>query len=182
MTNRDSLCTVAQLMVHILPLQLPRTTPLIINRKGFHSVVMQALVDSRYLSRDVVVVWLGSISDARVLSSSSLYRLGNDGKLFNEDLSGYFDETTVKPLILGDPAYPLLPWLIKPYQDHPDISVLQKEFNYRLSRVRMTVENTFGLWKARFCRFLKKIEMEVTKVSTSISASCILHNICELSH
>ena len=152
-----------------------------VNRKGFHSIVMQAVVDSSYLFRDIVVGWPGSVHDARILSNSHLYRLGNDGKLFDVNLSQDIGGTTVKPLILGDPAYPLLPWLLKPYQHHPDITASQKNFNYRLSRARMTVENTFGRWKARCRRFLKKVDMVVPKVTMAVAASCILHNLCELS-
>ena len=132
-------------------------------------------------TRDIVIGWPGSVHDARVLSNSYLYRLGNDDKLFDGKQSEDIGGTIVKPVILGDPAYPLLPWLIKPYQHHPDITAVQKNFNYRLSRARMTVEKTFGRWKARCRRFLKKVEMDATKVTVAVAASCILHNVCELS-
>lgn len=53
-------------------------------------------------------------------------------------------------------------------------------FNYRLSRARVTVENTFGRWKGRFIRFSKRIDMEVSSLVNVTFASCILHNVCEL--
>ena len=123
--------------------------------------------------------------DVRVLSNSHLYRLGNEGKFFVGNLSENINGTLVNPLILGDPAYPLLPWLMKPSQNQhsPDITASHKYFNYRLSRARMTVENTFGRWKGRFRRFLKKaVDMNVTNVCITVAASCILHNLCEISH
>ena len=40
-----------------------------INRKGYHSIIMQAVVDCIYRFRDVVIGWPGSIHDARVLSN-----------------------------------------------------------------------------------------------------------------
>ena len=49
-----------------------------VNRKGYHSVVMQALVDCNYLLRDVVIGWPGSVHDARILSNSTIYDKGND--------------------------------------------------------------------------------------------------------
>ncbi|CAH3044601.1 unnamed protein product [Pocillopora meandrina] len=36
-----------------------------VNRKSYYSIIMQALVDSRYLYRDIVVGWSGSVHDAR---------------------------------------------------------------------------------------------------------------------
>lgn len=48
-----------------------------VNRKGGHSVVMQAVVDHFYLFRDIVVGWPGSVHDARVLSNSAIYVKAN---------------------------------------------------------------------------------------------------------
>ena len=142
---------------------------------------MQAVVYSSYLFRDFVVGWPGSVHDARVLSNSKLYQLGFEGKLFGENLSEKINGVTVKPMILGDAAYPLLPWLMKPYQHVPNMPFPHKYFNYRLSRARMTVENTFGRWKGRFRRFLKKVDMKVENVTIAVAASCIIHNLCVLS-
>ena len=55
-----------------------------------------------------------------------------------------------------------------------------RRFNYRLSRPRMTVEDTFGRWKGRFPRFSKRIDMKVEDVIHLVAASCILHNKFEL--
>ena len=56
-----------------------------VNHKGYHSIVMQAVVDSKYLFRDTVIGWPGSVHDARVLANSEIYNLGNTGKLFPPD-------------------------------------------------------------------------------------------------
>ena len=54
------------------------------NRKSYHSIVMQALVNSNYLFRDIVVGWPGSVHDARVFSNSQLFALGCSGRLFHQ--------------------------------------------------------------------------------------------------
>ena len=150
-----------------------------VNRKGYHSVVMQALVDCNYLFRDVVTGWPGSVHDARILSNSTIYDKGNDNNLF-PDIRESIGGQVVSIVILGDPAYPLLPWLLKAYPENVNTPQSQRVFNYRLSRARMTVENTFGRWKGRFRRFSKRLDMEVPGVVNLIAASCIVHNMCEL--
>jgi hypothetical protein len=151
-----------------------------VNRKGYHSILMQAVVDCDYLFRDVVIGWPGSVHDARVFSNSAIFMKGNEQKLFPSDITREINGEDVSPLILADPAYHLLPWLIKGYPRNNEAPRRQKIFNYRLSRARMTVENTFCRWKGRFTRFSKRVDMEVSTLVSVTHASCILHNLCEL--
>jgi hypothetical protein len=151
-----------------------------VNRKGYHSIIMQAVVDCDYLFRDVVIGWPGSVHDARVFSNSAIFTKGNDQKLFPRELTKEINGEEIPPLILADPAYPLLPWLLKGYPRNNAAQRREKVFNYRLSRARMTVENTFGRWKGRFTRFSKRVDMGVSALVSVTHASCILHNLCEL--
>ena len=151
-----------------------------INRKGYHSIVMQAVVDCNYLFRDIVVGWPGSVHDARVLSNSKIFQSAEENTLLPKDFTVDVGGKRVAPVLLGDPAYPLLNWLMKPFPENPNTPRQYRKFNYRLSRARVTVENVFGRWKGRFRRFLKRTDMDVNNVITVIAASCILHNICEL--
>lgn len=150
-----------------------------VNRKKFHSIIMQAVVDYNYLFRDIVIGWPGSVHDARVLANSEIFKRANNNSLFSEVVTRKLGDQEVRPIIIGDPAYPLLPWLMKPFPDKGNSSESEQVFNYRLSRTRMTVENTFGRWKGRFRRFTKRVDMEVCNVITIVAASCVLHNICE---
>ena len=52
----------------------------------------------------------------------------------------------VPVVILGDPAYPLLSWLMKPYTGS-GLSDRQRKLNYRLSRAHVVVECAFGRLK-----------------------------------
>ena len=53
-----------------------------VNRKGYHSILMQAVVDSTYLYRDVVIGWPGSVHDARIFSNTEIFKKGNEDELF----------------------------------------------------------------------------------------------------
>jgi hypothetical protein len=52
------------------------------NRKGFHSIVMQGMVDIVGRFMEVYIGWPGRVHDARVFVNSSLYKRGQDGTLF----------------------------------------------------------------------------------------------------
>jgi len=58
----------------------------------------------------------------------------------------------------------------------------QDSFNTYLSSARMTVENTFGRMKLRWCCLQKRIDIHYSFVPQVISACAILHNIVERKH
>ena len=124
------------------------------NRKGYYSVLMQALVDFRGIFMDINIGWPGKVHDARVFSNSSLFKKANSGTLLS-NRPQLIGGVQVPLIILGDPAYPLLPWLMKPYLDNSSTTSKERLFNYRQSRSRMVVENAFGRLKGRWHCLLK---------------------------
>ena len=69
----------------------------------------------------------GSVHDARILWNSEVYQKGESGTLVPSHIRT-LGGIPVPVVILGDPAYPLLPWLLEPYQG-VDLSDKQKKFN-----------------------------------------------------
>ena len=117
------------------------------NRKGFHSLVMQAVVDFRDVFTDVYIGWPGRVHDARIFSNSDLYLKASNGQLFL-DQTRTINGHSLPIVIVGDPAYPLLPWVMKPYPEYAGMPQKQRKFNFRLSKARITVEHAFGLLRA----------------------------------
>ena len=86
-------------------------------------------------------------------------------------------EVSIPPLIVGDSAFPMQTWLLKPYTN-ATLSPKQGYFNYRLSRARMVTEGAYGQLKGRCRVLLRKSESNKENVRTVTLACMVLHNIC----
>jgi len=84
------------------------------NRKGYHSILMQAVVEHRGLFLYVNIGWPGKVHDACVFTNSSFFRKASNGTMF-PDWTQNMGGVSAPLVVLGDAAYPLLPWLMKPY-------------------------------------------------------------------
>ncbi|VEN48856.1 unnamed protein product [Callosobruchus maculatus] len=145
-----------------------------INRKGWPSYNVLAVVDNSYRFRYVTCKHPGCTHDAKVLKDSSLY---NTAKEFIPNRTKTIDDKQIPLYLLGDPAYPLLPWLMKGYkgQRTPE----EESFNVYLSQGRVVVENAFGRLKARFRCLTKRVDISYKFVPKVIGACMILNNIIE---
>lgn len=135
------------------------------NRKKFPSLILQGICDHANRFTDVLVGFPGSAHDARVL---------REGPFFEEApqkcSSGY---------ILGDSAYPLLPWLMTPYKDTArSFPTWKKKYNKCHSQQRVTIEVAFGLLKQRFCRLYLVDAASIKQCCLIIMGACVLHNLC----
>jgi len=94
-----------------IPIKAPHLFPVdYFNRKGFYSIVLQAVVDHKKKFLDICVSWPGSTHNSRILTNSNLYNKFNNQ---NNLVTTYFNNK----YILGDGRYLNLGWLIVPYKD-----------------------------------------------------------------
>lgn len=121
----------------------------------------------------------GKQSDGGVFRGSDLYQhLENNA--FNcpqqSKLPNYSKDVSLPFVILGDEAYPLLGYLMRPYPKR-DLTHQKRIFNYRLSRARRCVECAFGIMSGKFRVMTKAMETSVDNAVIITKAVCILHNM-----
>ncbi|XP_072858744.2 uncharacterized protein LOC110082590 isoform X5 [Pogona vitticeps] len=161
---------------HIPILCSPHGTSAYINGKGLVSMVLQALVDSAGRFMDVYAGWSGGTQDSGLPWGSPLFERMEKGA-FGPQTTTEIEGVPVSPVLLGGPACPLRPWLMKPY---PEASSRARErFNALLSKCRMAVTYAFERLKGRWRCLLKRLDVAEKNVPLVIVACCILHNICE---
>ncbi|CAH3165783.1 unnamed protein product, partial [Porites lobata] len=90
-----------------------------------------------------------NLHDARMLRLTDVYWAAEDENILMEptfDLGG----TVVRPLIVGDTAYPNKTWLIRPFKDNGGLTRDQRNFNREVSKARIVSEHAFGMTKGRW--------------------------------
>ncbi|KAL6455329.1 hypothetical protein MHYP_G00362230 [Metynnis hypsauchen] len=146
-----------------------------VNRKGWPSYVLQGVVDDKGCFWNISCKMPGSAHDATVLRQSELFQKAH---LLPKGVKNIEGEE-VRLLVVGDPAYPLLDWLIKGYTNSPNLTPEQESFNVYLSSLRVGVEMAFGKLKSRWRVLLKRSDFHFSFAPTMIATCCALHNFCE---
>lgn len=148
------------------------------NYKGFYSILLFAMVDADYKFIYIDASSKGSASDAQVYNASDL----KDG-LERNLIMGFpgpdplpNDTQDVPYFIVGDDAFSLRTYLMKPYSSRY-LAREERIFNYRLSRARRVVENAFGILANRFQILLTTMQHDPETVKSIVEACCILHNL-----
>uniref|UniRef100_A0A3B3T7F3 Zgc:194221 n=1 Tax=Paramormyrops kingsleyae TaxID=1676925 RepID=A0A3B3T7F3_9TELE len=151
---------------------------LFFNYKGTYSVVLLAVVDAQYCFRVVDVGSYGRTSDGGALANSTFGQALRDGTLgLPQDalLPGAEHLAPQPHVFVADEAFPLRRDLMRPFPGH-NLSGRQRIFNYRLSRARLIVENTFGILTAQWRMYRGVIEISPANVDACVKATCVLHN------
>lgn len=146
------------------------------NYKGTHSIVLMGVANAEYKLIYVDVGRNGRFSDGGVFNRCTFGRLLDSNQLHlppPKALPGR--EKPVPYVLVADDAFAMRPNLQKPYSTH-GLSMLQRVFNYRLSRARRIIENVFGLMSARFRILLKAMNLDPEKAKKVTLACCVLHN------
>uniref|UniRef100_A0A1X7UC36 DDE Tnp4 domain-containing protein n=1 Tax=Amphimedon queenslandica TaxID=400682 RepID=A0A1X7UC36_AMPQE len=154
----------------------PNSVSYYINYKHTFSIVLIALVDADYKFTYVNIGCNGRISDGGVYGNSSLCSALESNTLnipCPTPLSN--DKIPLPYLIVADDAFPLEPYIQKPY-GQVRLTKKKRIFNYRLSRARRIVENAFGILANRFQVLMNPLRLAPEKAEVVVLACYLLHN------
>lgn len=132
------------------------------NRKGFFSLNVQVVGDSKCTIRNIVARWPGSSHDSNIFRNSRLRSDLEDGE---------FEDN----LLVGDSGYAIKSFLITPLLNPQ--TPAENMFNEAQIRTRNPIERLFGIWKRRFPILALGIRLNIEKVEAVIVACAVLHNI-----
>ncbi|KAL1948348.1 hypothetical protein VTO73DRAFT_12423 [Trametes versicolor] len=142
------------------------------SRKKFFGTNVQATCDHEGRITSYETAWPGSVPDVKIWKNSRIWRKPHD----------YFREGEY---ILVDKGYPSSPYVLRPFSE-PEVAAASaqdrqrmREFNARISSIRIASEHTFGRLKGRFTS-LKCMgpHDDLDDLYKAIEALMILHNIC----
>ena len=149
------------------------------NRKHFYSYLVQGVVDSCGLFLSVATGFPGSLHDARMLRLTDMYWAAEDEHILVQPTL-VIGGAVIRPLVVGDTAYPSRTWLIRPFKNNGRLTPEKVKFNKEVSKARIVSEHAFGYTKGRWRVLLKRLDEDCDRVPDTITACCVLHNICIL--
>ncbi|TKY54772.1 putative nuclease HARBI1 [Spatholobus suberectus] len=146
-------------------------------------LMVQALVDSEGRFLDVSAGWPGTMKPETILRRSKLYRGVEESKeLLNGPGYNLGEGCLIPQYILGDSCFPLLPWLLTPYNrvnEEDSFGSAERAFNCAHGNAMGWVGDAFGRLRARW-RLLavsRKWKREcVEYLPFVVVAGCLLHN------
>ncbi|GLJ06427.1 hypothetical protein SUGI_0039010 [Cryptomeria japonica] len=142
-----------------------------------YSMIMQAIVDPELRFLDILTGWPGSMNDYGILKTSGFFKLCKNGQRLNGPVKDLQDGSQIREYIVGDEAYPLLPWLLTPYQGK-NLSPMKKKFNVMHKNTKLVAERALARFKGTW-KIIDGVmwRPDKHKLPRIILVCCILHNI-----
>lgn len=148
------------------------------NYKDYFSIVMLALVDANYKFVAVDVGSYGKEGDSNIFRKSLIgQKIASNNFNIPEAKPLHNTNVNLPHFLIGDEAFPLSTYMMKPYSRRTILNRQKEIFNYRLCRARRVAENAFGLLSQVFRIFYTPIAVLPTTCTDLILVSCCLHNL-----
>lgn len=134
-----------------------------------------AVCDANYKFTYLDVGGYGSEGDINIVRSSEFGKnLINDTHDFPNDVT--INGNKLPYYFIGDDAFPLCKRMMKPFGGRKGLTDEERIFNYRLSRARRCIENTFGILSSKWLVLKKSMFCSPERAQKLITSCCLLHN------
>ncbi|XP_027148025.1 protein ALP1-like isoform X2 [Coffea eugenioides] len=162
-------------IVMLLSTSEPRTD-VWLDSKENHSMPLQAIVGPNMKFLDVFSGLPGMFSESSLIRYSSFYNKCQNGERLGKKVR-LSEEAELQEYIIGDSAYPLLPWLLTPYQGK-ELSQTKADFNKRLFATHIVAQRALARLKDVW-KIINGVmwRPDKHKLPRFILVCCILHNI-----
>lgn len=161
---------------HVRIIPPPGSGSFFYNYKGYHSMVLMAVVNANYEFIACEFGINGRNSDGGVIECTKFYdNLKNNSLNIPEADHLNNSNKILNYVFIGDEAFALTPNFLKPFSQR-ELTNQRKIYNYRLSRARRVVENAFGILATRFRIFHTSINLSPENIDTVVMTCCVLHN------
>ncbi|KAJ8568653.1 hypothetical protein K7X08_028186 [Anisodus acutangulus] len=146
------------------------------NENGF--LIVQALVDSEGRFLDVSAGWPSTMKPETVLRKSKLYLGVEESKEYlNGPSFELTDGSSIPQYILGDSCFPLLPWVLTPYNDSNEEDGAEMAFNSVHRKGMQLVGTAFGRVRKKWKLLAKKWKEQCVEAFPFVIVTCcLLHN------
>lgn len=135
------------------------------------------IADAEYRFLYIDVGAYGSEGDSSVFCKSEFGQsiVNNTIELPENTAIGGIDLPFV---FVGDDAFPLTERILKPFTPPRGGRLTDEEkiFNYRLSRARRCIENSFGILTAKFICLARPLLCSPERAQKIVATCCVLHN------
>lgn len=136
-----------------------------------------AICDANYVIRFVDIGAHGRRSDGGIFKDSVMGKSFDGGQMNIPQPVPIENGGLILPYCLvEDEAFPLKPYLLCPYPGRGGLTSEQDIYNYRLSRARRVIENTFGILASQWRVYRKPIIASVKNTQLMVKATVCLHN------
>ncbi|KAE9597251.1 hypothetical protein Lal_00007798 [Lupinus albus] len=145
---------------------------------GYPSVLLQVVSDHKKIFWDVCVRAPGGTDDATHFRDSVLYNRLTSGDVVWDKVINVRGHH-VRPYVVGDWCYPLLPFVLTPFSPNGMGNPAQNLFDGMLMKGRSVVVEAIGLLKGRW-KILQDLNVGLNHAPQTIVACCVLHNLCQI--
>lgn len=147
------------------------------NYKNSHSIVLLGICNAKYIFTFVDIGAYGRRSDGGIFKDSLIGQSFENKRMNLPEPEPITSNRQPLPYVLvGDEAFQLTNYLLRPFPGRETLKQDRVIFNYRLSRARRTIENTFGILVSRWRILKRPIICNMEKTMKIVQAVVCLHN------